>query len=240
MKVVLVFVLIFLNAAFLTWQLHRPAPPRERPVPSADPGVERLILVDEVDELPEPRSPPPKPEARGASAAAPVPASELSVAVESKDMPESQPHCGTVGPLDDRRAATRLADRLARLDAETQLRKGEVPVERYWVMLPPMASRAAASRVEQALKRRGVRDLQVLGADDRENAISLGLYQQRESADRRVRQIRSMGYDPKLEIVERARTAYWIDYRVLQAPEAQWQVALVRYPQVQREARPCQ
>lgn len=239
MRVVAVFVLVLLNAAFLAWQLYRPAPPDERPLAPADPGVERLLLVGEVDELPEREPLPPKPQVSEVPAPAQAQLTQSVAEVEGGGQSAPQPHCGTVGPLDDRQAATVLADRLARLDAETQLREGEESVERYWVLLPPMASRAAAFRVDRALRSRGIRDLQVLGAEDRENAISLGLYRERESAERRVRQIRDMGYEPKLEVLERARAAFWIDYRSAQAPDARWEAVLVRHPRARHETRPC-
>lgn len=249
MRVLLVFILLLLNVAVALWQIYRPE--RECQVwPTADPGVEQLVLVQEAERedmrtsAPEPSEsvatvemPPasepsggPAPADRGAESrstdqlaaadgprpepAAPAPP-ERDVATapaSSPAPPEPSRACGSLGSFAERSAAESALDVLLDQGIDGHIRETAALVERYWVLLPPLSSRESAYRVERRLRDQGIRDLQVLGADEWENGISLGLYRHRDTAQRRLRQIEGLGYVPRLEVLERSATVFWVDY----------------------------
>ncbi|RRQ22442.1 SPOR domain-containing protein [Thiohalobacter thiocyanaticus] len=98
--------------------------------------------------------------------------------------------------------------------------------------------RARANAIVEELSARGVEDYFV----GRQNIISLGVFSDRATAERRREQIEAYGYTPELEQRFRTTSLYWLD---LKAPEpdlpteAQWNDWLSQYPDVRREVKPC-
>jgi hypothetical protein len=83
----------------------------------------------------------------------------------------------------------------------------------YWVYLPPFGSRKEADAAANLLRTRGIGDLYVVTDEANRNAISLGVYNQRQGATDRLKDIRKHGF--KAEITERFRDEprFWLDAR---------------------------
>lgn len=125
--------------------------------------------------------------------------------------PAHEPVCYLVGPYRTRAPAAELRDRLMARGTEARVLDRNQPEPRYWVYLPPYPNRAAAFAAEQALRAKGIEDIQVLAGNGAENGISLGLYREQGAAERRLEQLRGLGYQPASEVLERSVTSYWVE-----------------------------
>ena len=92
-----------------------------------------------------------------------------------------------------------------------------------------------------------VEDLSSQGIEDyfigRQNFISLGVFSDRATAERRREEIEQYGYQPQVEQRFRTTSQYWLD---LEAPEpdlpteAQWNDWLEQHPDASPQPKPCQ
>lgn len=109
--------------------------------------------------------------------------------------------CFSVGPIESDEAAdeTRgwLEQRGARL-LDDQVIEEQVP-RSYWVYLPPYPSVEAAEQVMDRLKEKGVKDYARVTSGAVRNALSLGLYSQVASAERRLQELEALGFNPKVK-----------------------------------------
>lgn len=147
--------------------------------------------------------------------------------------------CRAVGPYASRSAAQAALDTSA---APRDFRIVEVPVteRRHWVYLPPLANRARAFELEAELRAKGIRDLQVLAADDKRNGISLGLYRDPDAARRRQEQIAQLGYQPESDVIERQRPYYWVQARTpAAAQDESWWQEMSSAADLELALRPC-
>lgn len=215
MRILLVATLLFFNVALALWHAKGGA---EFSGAAGDraltqPGIPTLVLWSE-------RRAPTAPDPASATAPAapaertPEPQALPTTAPGDSDPPPAAAAlCGRIGPFasEDRAAAAAapLADRGWRAEAVAEA----LVDTRYWVLLPPLGSSGEAFQIERALREAGVRDLQVLTGDGRDNAISLGLYRERATAERRLEQIRRLGYRPELDLLERRRAQFWVRFR---------------------------
>ncbi|MEM9383772.1 MAG: hypothetical protein AAGA68_01825 [Pseudomonadota bacterium] len=220
--------LVLVNLGLLGWSRWvATAPmPSARPLPAS---VERLALVappgqvreDEVggevladasvESDPQEAGEPAPPAAVPAS----IPAAELAGSQLVVIAPSAQAQCASVGPFLDLAGAAEFAAAVRARGLEPGQRRlaSDVWVG-YSVMLPPLPSREAARATASALREAGVEDLYIEPGGDLRNAISLGLFSQRDGADRHAKAIRDLGFEP--EIRDRTRTAdvYFVDFEV--------------------------
>ncbi|WP_066734819.1 SPOR domain-containing protein [Cupriavidus sp. D384] len=91
---------------------------------------------------------------------------------------------------------------------------------RWWVHLPAQPTRENADRKLAELRRRKVTDVSVVSADDPESyTVSLGLFRERERADKFLETLRAMGVRTALvSDAPRALSRQWL--RVAHADEA--------------------
>ena len=146
--------------------------------------------------------------------------------------------CSRVGPLDSEDSARKLAGVLTGRGATVQLqsRQAQVPLN-WWVFLPPRSA-DEARRIYRELSAQGLTDLSI----GKDNAISLGIYNDEATARQRLDQISGFGYEPVVQQRHATRTRYWL---AVQAPAAaslnddQWQQLLSAYDGVERSAAQC-
>ncbi len=231
MRVLIAAVLLLFNIAFALWMIYGNGQPRRTVVPATEPGIASLTLLsggDAETTLAGGRSAP------GAARNQPAPtrqktpaaANDASGAAEEPPLAAYDEHpdqkteppprqCRAIGIYPDRRSARAEAERLPAEVGEPKVVETTVVERRYWVYLPPFVSRSAAFEGERELRRKGIEDLQVLAGDDKENAISLGLYRDLAVAERRLRQLRGLGYAPEMDVIERSRPYFWIEVPIL-------------------------
>lgn len=120
--------------------------------------------------------------------------------------------CASYGPFPGDDAARSGAARLQKEGATVAQRMvpGKVRLG-YWVYLPSFRTRKQAEAAESLLKKRGIKDLYIVADEANRNAISLGVYSQRNFAVARQKQLRRMGFHPLLAERFRDTPNYWLD-----------------------------
>lgn len=160
--------------------------------------AEAAVVSDEsADEPPAGTPPAPIEEAPATAAAAPR---------------EAAGHCVSIGPFRDltetTQAMTSLRD--AGREPRQRLAEGEVWIG-HWVYLPAFESRSAARTVLNRLKEHGIVDSYIVPSGEERNAVSLGVFAERDRARRRVAEISALGYAPRVSDRHRSGAVYWVD-----------------------------
>jgi hypothetical protein len=183
------FALLFANLAYFAWAHWVDAP---RPVPenAALAKLPRLKLRNEVVQ-------------------APAPASARKMALQASGAGS----CVSIGPFGDigssARAAAVLKDR--GFDPQQRAVAGETS-DGFWVYVGGLKSDKDVERVRLDLAYHGINDARAVadaGAADRR--VSVGLFSERERADKRAKQVQKLGL--KAEVAERKLpvSMYWVD-----------------------------
>lgn len=224
-----VLCLVLANAAFFGWQLSRD---REVVVasvavpPASNAAmVNRLLLVNEVDPgvLRRRRSSPLAGSAADSVPTAPVEAARAApdtgtapARVPLQNVPampyDSDIACYTIGPLDNEDDISALGAWFNAQGSQATLRDDERrEVSSTWVFMPPQESRDAANALVREMEAANIEDIYVIPRGDMANAISLGLFSQNETLERRVTQLESRGFTPSVLPRYRTVTASWFD-----------------------------
>ena len=207
-----VLILLLLNcaaAALAVWRAHA-----QRPLVTARlPGVPELRLLR--DAMP-------------VAPASAVTARAAAVATTAQ--------CLDLGPFTTQaemhQAFAALAPRVPRI----QYSVAESAVSRGWWVYLAAPSRAQALVQASALAARGLHDYYVITAGDRQNSISLGLFQEPANAQRRLAQVRALGFPAQLRQRVEQVPQYHIEFQLPATPGFAWQ-ALVAHPNI-LDARP--
>jgi hypothetical protein len=159
------------------WQSSRPAPPPAL----VDSGVARLVLLSER-------------EVRDPDAAT----AELAAAPDALDEWQER-RCLAIGPFVAQSDARRALDLLTPFVERIRTREEYERQSRgFAVFLPAPATRDEALATARALQQRGVRDYYVVTAGPQQNTISLGLFSNRDNAERRVAEVTLLGFRPAI------------------------------------------
>lgn len=224
----LTLLLVLANLAFLAWSLWiAPEEARNVPPPAAQDHVERLVLASEAesgaDDAPAPGAIPNGDEdAQAPDAVAPDPSAaspsesdgsaHAGAQMVATIAPAAAPRCVSVGPFLDLAETAEAAARLREKGYVPQQRLADSPVWMgFWVFLSPFPSHADATAAVETLRAHGVEDLYIEAGGDDENAVSLGLYSDRQRAEALAGDIRQLGYDPEIGERYRVASVYWVD-----------------------------
>ncbi len=217
--------LMLMNVAFFGWQLSRD----QEAVVAAEPGppattsamVNRLLLVSELERgvlhrrrnvpLPQPASPP-EPQSPVEVTKADTDTASVSIEEVLAMPPESDIECYTLGPLENEDDISALSAWFSAQGSRAILRSDERrEVVSTWVFLPPLESREAAAARVREMQAANIDDIYVIPRGDMANAISLGLYSQNDTLQRRVSQLEERGFTPSVLPRYRTATASWFD-----------------------------
>jgi len=147
----------------------------------------------------------PKPAEPAVSATKLVEASSFNMTSQ----PNNKNVCGFLGPFADPITVRQIAGRLKRAQIETRnYSESTIGNPVYWVYLRPAASRSAAMTTLRELQTARI-DSFIVGEGDDANAISLGFFKKKESAESLQQQRIAQGFDAKLAKKERHRDQYW-------------------------------
>ncbi|OOZ40249.1 hypothetical protein BOW53_08335 [Solemya pervernicosa gill symbiont] len=155
--------------------------------------------------------------------------------------PPSQDICFEIGPFKSDDHASQSAEKISAAGLSSSKRRTFVE-ERfgYWVLLPPYTSRTKALEAATKLSEMGIQDYFVVLASGRKNAVSLGVFKQKQSAVQRKRVIEKMGFKPQIEDRMKKETRYWLDYRGKNAlSEALWSEIEAISPEAQLNRMAC-
>ena len=87
---------------------------------------------------------------------------------------------------------------------------------RFWVYLPPYPSRQKAVDEAEKLAALGVEDYFVISDGRSDNAISLGIFNNKSDSDHRIKEINALGYTPKVEVSSEEVSVFWVDTQTTQ------------------------
>lgn len=195
----LIVVLVALNLGVAAWWLSRPEAAEAPPPVSTRGGVE-LELLPATTEAPrsapalaaaEPASPPAEP--APAAPAAPAPLA-----------------CLRLGPFPDRAAAEVARAGLGALLREAVLDEEAGAATGYRVLLPPAPDRAQAQATARRIAAAGFEDFIVLSKGEEANAIALGAYRNRDTAERRIASLRAAGFPAELRAQGGDASRWWL------------------------------
>ena len=214
--------LVLTNAAFFGWRLNQDQEVVVTGAAAPTTGsamVNRLLLVSEVETgvLRRRRELPSQQPASAAQPPAQIPDTHEEIASVSLDEalalpPETDRECYTIGPLENEDDISALGTWFSAQGSQATLRSDERrEVSSTWVYLPPLESRDAADDRMREMQAASIDDIYVIPRGDMANAISLGLYSQNETLQRRVSQLEERGFTPSVLPRYRTATASWFD-----------------------------
>ena len=126
--------------------------------------------------------------------------------------------CYTLGPFRKVNDADAVRDQLktAGVTAKRRMSK-DTSRKGFWVFLPPTTSRGQARQEITTLKGKGITDYFLVVTGDMNNAVSLGVFAQSDTAKRRIQEITDMGFKPQIRNVDLPLREYWLDWPVEQS-----------------------
>ena len=120
--------------------------------------------------------------------------------------------CVSVGPFNDLAHTARAAALLRERGFEPQQRAEEGEMwEGFWVFVDGLKTAAEESRVLKDLERAGIDDAHAMPESDGGRRISVGLFSERDRAERRARAVKRLGFSPQITEKRQAGTVYWVD-----------------------------
>ncbi len=166
--------------------------------------------------------------------------SEIKLLSEVETDDYSANLCASIGPLENTNIVRRLRDRLSAYTSLIRERQTEARVERgFWVYLPVAESREAAIEYASQLGSMGINDYFVVTSGEKQNAVSLGLFNDLPNAERRQKQLQALGFNPHLGARREYETHYWLDYQLLDDVESPWKNISRTVPDVSRYSIQC-
>jgi len=107
--------------------------------------------------------------------------------------------CYRLGPLLKKKKIDGLQKWLKKQDITAILRRNQrYEVSLHWVYFPPFQDHAEAQKQAKRMKGKGIRDIYVLSRGDMSHAISLGVFSQRASMEKRIAELKKQGYTPSV------------------------------------------
>ena len=150
--------------------------------------------------------------------------------------------CVRIGRFDKERDANKLAGKiLVAASVVARVRATVEGLERYWVYLPPFASREEAWHKKAELKKKDI-DSSLIYTGNLRNALSLGYFGSKENAVRQKKKGERAGYSVTLATVSVELTRYWLELdeaAIRRLSELFWEDVARLYPGVVRESVLC-
>ena len=151
--------------------------------------------------------------------------------------------CNSLGPFTKKSKSEKVQALLRENDFETkQLRLRDTSRRGYWVILPASDSRKEANKHIDKLKKLKIKDYFLVATGAHENAVSLGVYSQKNLARRRVDEMIRLGFIPRMESVALPRKVYWLNWHKelkIQPDDLIINTIKKQYPQVSISERSC-
>lgn len=186
------FILLLAKVLLFVWtQWLAPAPPPPPPSPIA--ALPRLVLAGEVEDA-------------GESDGAQVTATAAVVRTAGA-------RCVTIGPFADAAAAERAAALLQERGMPSRQRtEAAETLEGYWVYLAGLRTAAEQTAALELLERNGIRDAQPMRPEGSEGRnVSLGLFSERERAERRAQAVQRLGLAPQIAERRQSGAVHWLE-----------------------------
>ncbi len=221
----LALLLVLANLGFLGWsQLVDVRGNRNTaPAPLGIASAPRLVLSTEagaVSSVP-----------ASATEAAPMseaPPAEATATATAQAIVADDVSCVSVGAFRDLAEAVQASAALqtAGYFSRQRVDQGDIWLG-YWVSVQNIATREAAEAALAELGRNGITDAYILPGSEPANVLSLGVFTDDARAQRRVEEIRALGFEAVLADRRRAGSVYWLDVD-LASPGAMFDPAVLQ------------
>jgi hypothetical protein len=197
-------VLVFMNAGVaLWWALHTGTANVQQPAVEA--GVPALRLIQDIDN------------SDSASTGAELQSEAQALADFSA--------CLRLGPFGSPADVRRAIDQLIPHVGNVQYREAQSTALRgYKVFLPATSTYQQALDNAKVLSSRGIKDYYIITSGPQRNAVSLGIFNSLENAERRRDEITQLGFNPTVESRTDASPEWWIEASV--KPDFDWRTVL--------------
>jgi len=229
MRIFFLFLLL-LNILFAGWQYYQPAKKRSdiAPLPAQ---LKTLVLLDESESS-----------LRTVTNGSVVVKVDVQPEVASVSPQAKQIICFTLGPFNDEAQVQSIQTEISSKVSSSELRKRvEKELHRYWIYFPETESRAEAIEISKSLARNKIKDYYIVHGGEHNNRVSLGHFKEKLHADRRVKQLQKLGYEPEMQPIYRDYEVYWLDYVILQQQHSDNDpVGIYIADEVSRLARDCE
>lgn len=122
-------------------------------------------------------------------------------------------NCYTLGPFRSKKDVATVRERMVAvgIDAKRRLDKNNTR-KGFWVIIPPESTRKKANQHIRSLKQKGVKDYFLVVTGEYANAVSLGVFVNSDSAERRYEQMKKQGFDARVQTVDLPVREYWLDW----------------------------
>lgn len=186
------FLTLFANLAFLAWG-HWVDVPQPAAANQAYSKLPRLKLVNEVP----------------AGDARPSSGSTHKTALQT---PAPAPRCLSVGPFEDVASATRGAEQLRGKGFTPTQRSEEGEISKgFWVYIGGLKSDVEVARVLRILEQASIQDAHLMPESGEAGRISVGLFSERQRADRRAQAVQKLGLQTEVTERKLPGTVFWQD-----------------------------
>jgi len=218
MKRALLLTLLLANLGVFAWYHWYVQPTAVEPVAAPLPQAKSLQLMSELSSGEKKSLAAQTAAANAAPAPATAPVAAATPAPSTSPMAQASQACASYGPFPSADAANQALTRLklVGVSGSQHLVPGKAKLG-YWVFLPPFGSRREADAAADLLRKKGVKDIYVVADEANRNAISLGVFSQKEGALQREKEIKKLGYKPQLAERFRDEPRYWLDARGVEA-----------------------
>jgi len=121
--------------------------------------------------------------------------------------------CFTLGPYNIENTARLIAERISQTGRAVKVKRQQTDrIQKYFVFLPQLPSRAAAEKVVADIKQNKIKEYAIIESGPYKNAIALGTFSDLDKARRHTEYVRFLGYDAKHTEQKQRATVYWVSY----------------------------
>lgn len=150
--------------------------------------------------------------------------------------------CGIIEGIRDELEGYQLVNRISALGASARLTRQPGGNARYWVLIPPLASREQAQEARARLSAVGLTDTSLIEQGDQKHAISLGVYSNSSNARHVMTEAARLGLTVEIRNQSGSSTQLAIHFTPPDAlndnPRA-WQQILAQHPDLDLESGSC-
>ena len=123
--------------------------------------------------------------------------------------------CVSFGPFAESHQAGELSNWLKENEIQTKQRtESDGEDQLFWIYLSPSESKDEAIAAIEELRGKGIHDYKLIDKGKLQNAISLGLFSNQAAANRRLNELKNIGYLPFMVPYHKTQSIIWVDAKL--------------------------
>jgi len=151
--------------------------------------------------------------------------------------------CYELGPAETKPETVYFEETLAGYGISTLLENRPIQkVVGHWVFIPPLRSKALGRLKLEEIKLKGIKDIVLLTKNEPKFAISLGVFNDKKYANRRLLKIQSLGFDAQIGVRHKTVDQYWVLIRTNiknDLDEMSWSTLIQDYSHIELKSVDC-